>query len=75
MALRDKASKTWTETFCVPRSPFFLIVKEDDSIGLFVGETERGKSRRKDMSPMGDKVRIHIDSHRSDGADYSLFLL
>lgn len=28
----------------------------DDSIGLFIGETERGKIRRKDMSPMGDKV-------------------
>ena len=25
------------------------------------------------MSPMGDKVRIHFDSHRSQGADYSLF--
>ena len=38
-------------------------------------ETELGKSRRKDMSPMGDKVRIHLDSHQSDGADYSFFLL
>ena len=56
---------------CSISDPFVLIVREDDSIGLFIGETERGKIRRKDMSPMGDKVRIHVKSHRSDGADYS----
>jgi hypothetical protein len=32
-----------------------LVLREDDSIGLFI-ETERGRIRRKDMSPMGDKV-------------------
>jgi cleavage and polyadenylation specificity factor subunit 1 len=37
--------------------PYVLIFREDDSIGLFV-ETERGRIRRKDMSPMGDKVRF-----------------
>jgi len=58
---------------CSISDPFVLIVREDDSIGLFIGETERGKIRRKDMSPMGDKVRIHLESHRSHGADYSLF--
>ena len=35
---------------CSISGPFVLIVKEDDSIGLFMGETERGKSRRKDVS-------------------------
>jgi hypothetical protein len=35
---------------------FVLILREDETIGLFIGETERGKIRRKDMSPMGDKV-------------------
>lgn len=41
---------------CCISDPFVLIIREDDSIGLFIGETERGKIRRKDMSPMGDKV-------------------
>lgn len=41
---------------CSICDPFVLIVREDDSIGLFIGEPERGKIRRKDMSPMGDKV-------------------
>jgi hypothetical protein len=41
---------------CSISDPFVFIVREDDSIGLFIGETERGKIRRKDMSPMGDKV-------------------
>ncbi|KAG6864394.1 hypothetical protein C0991_009920 [Blastosporella zonata] len=41
---------------CSISDPFVLIVREDDSIGLFIGETERGKIRRKDMSPMGDKA-------------------
>jgi len=58
---------------CSISSPFVLIVKEDDSIGPFMGETEHGNIGER-MSPMGDKVRIHLDSHRSDGADYSFFL-
>jgi cleavage and polyadenylation specificity factor subunit 1 len=41
---------------CSISDPFVLILREDDSIGLFIAETERGKIRRKDMSPMGDKV-------------------
>jgi cleavage and polyadenylation specificity factor subunit 1 len=44
---------------CSISDPFVFIVREDDSIGLFIGETERGKIRRKDMSPMGDKVSFH----------------
>lgn len=43
--------------YCSICDPFILIIREDDSIGLFVGEAERGKIRRKDMSPMGEKVR------------------
>ncbi|KAF8056614.1 CPSF A subunit region-domain-containing protein [Lyophyllum atratum] len=45
---------------CSISDPFVLIVREDDSIGLFIGETERGKIRRKDMSPMGDKTSRYI---------------
>lgn len=41
---------------CSICDPFVLILREDETIGLFIGETERGKIRRKDMSPMGDKV-------------------
>jgi len=41
---------------CSILDPFVFILREDDTIGLFIGETERGKIRRKDMSPMGDKV-------------------
>jgi hypothetical protein len=42
---------------CSICDPFVLIHREDDSIGLFI-ETDRGRIRRKDMSPMGDKVCI-----------------
>ena len=46
---------------CSILDPFVLILREDETIGLFIGELERGKIRRKDMSPMGDKVRVgHI---------------
>lgn len=45
---------------CSISDPFVLIIREDDSIGLFIGETERGKIRRKDMSPMGDKVCLFL---------------
>ncbi|KAF8555471.1 hypothetical protein OG21DRAFT_1496241 [Imleria badia] len=40
---------------CSICDPFVLILREDETIGLFIGETERGKIRRKDMSPMGEK--------------------
>ena len=40
----------------------FIIIRKDDTIGLFIGEMERGKIRRKDVSPMGEKV---------DGSGYS----
>jgi cleavage and polyadenylation specificity factor subunit 1 len=41
--------------------PYVLIMREDDTLGLFVGEPSRGKVRRKDMSAFGDKARISID--------------
>ncbi|KAL6299343.1 CPSF A subunit region-domain-containing protein [Sparassis latifolia] len=46
--------------FCSICDPFVLIIREDDSIGLFIGETERGKIRRKDMSPMGEKTSRYL---------------
>ena len=47
--------------YCSICDPFVFILREDDTIGLFIGEPERGKIRRKDMSPMGEKVRFsHI---------------
>lgn len=42
--------------FCYISDPFVLIIREDGSLGLFVGDAERGRIRRKDMTPMGEKV-------------------
>ena len=42
--------------YCSISDPFVLILREDDSLGLFVGDAERGKIRRKDMTPMGEKA-------------------
>ena len=41
---------------CSILDPYVLVFREDDSIGMFIGEPGRGKIRRKDMSPMGEKV-------------------
>jgi len=46
--------------YCSICDPFVFILREDDTIGLFIGEPERGKIRRKDMSPMGEKVRVSL---------------
>ncbi|KAI0938339.1 hypothetical protein AcW1_001910 [Taiwanofungus camphoratus] len=46
--------------FCSICDPFVLIIRDDDSIGLFIGESERGKIRRKDMSPMGEKTSRYL---------------
>ena len=43
--------------YCCISDPFVMILREDDTLGLFVGDAERGKIRRKDMTPMGEKVR------------------
>jgi cleavage and polyadenylation specificity factor subunit 1 len=48
---------------CSISDPFVLILREDDSLGLFIGEPDRGKIRRKDMSPMGDKVCRAVPSY------------
>ncbi|KAI5121116.1 hypothetical protein M0805_002789 [Coniferiporia weirii] len=42
--------------YCSISDPFVLIIREDDTLGLFVGDAERGRIRRKDMTPMGEKV-------------------
>lgn len=42
--------------FAAILDPFVLVLREDDTLGLFVGEPSRGKIRRKDMSALGDKV-------------------
>lgn len=38
------------------QDPFIVILREDDTLGLFVGEPAKLKLRRKDMSLLGDKV-------------------
>ncbi|KAL0957913.1 hypothetical protein HGRIS_000094 [Hohenbuehelia grisea] len=45
---------------CSISDPFVFILREDETIGLFIGETERGKIRRKDMSAMGDKTSRYV---------------
>lgn len=40
---------------CSISDPYILIFREDDTIGLFVAADAR-RIRRKDMSPMGEKV-------------------
>ena len=51
---------------CSISDPFILILREDDTLGLFVGEAERGKIRRKDMSAMGEKVSLVNSSASKD---------
>ena len=55
---------------CSICDPFVLIIREDDTIGLFIGEIEKGKIRRKDMSPMGDKVRRSASPQASLAHEY-----
>ena len=55
--------------YCSICDPFVFILREDDTIGLFIGEPERGKIRRKDMSPMGEKVRFSRIVSSSPGTD------
>jgi cleavage and polyadenylation specificity factor subunit 1 len=42
--------------------PYILILREDDTLGLFVGEPSRSKLRRKDMTAFGDKVHLPFSS-------------
>lgn len=55
---------------CHISDPFILIIREDDTLGLFIGEAERGKIRRKDMSTMGDKVDIPSSLHDGFSDEY-----
>ncbi|KAL5476911.1 CFT1 [Sanghuangporus weigelae] len=52
----DGATKRPKIRYCFISDPFILIIREDESLGLFVGDAERGRIRRKDMTPMGEKV-------------------
>lgn len=52
----DGAVKRPKIRFCSIADPFVLVIREDESLGLFVGDAERGRIRRKDMTPMGEKV-------------------
>jgi hypothetical protein len=59
--------------------PYALVIREDDSLGLFIGR-EGGTIRRKDMSPMGEKVPFLFLSntlcltseHSHGGADIAI---
>jgi hypothetical protein len=53
--------------YCCISDPFVLVLRDDDTLGLFVGDAERGRIRRKDMTPMGDKVQVN--ENRSDITD------
>ncbi|KAJ7130141.1 CPSF A subunit region-domain-containing protein [Mycena epipterygia] len=44
---------------CSISDPFVIVIREDDSIGMFI-ETDKGRIRRKDMSPMGDKSSRYL---------------
>lgn len=52
----DGATKRPKIRYSCVSDPFILIIREDESLGLFVGDAERGRIRRKDMTPMGEKV-------------------
>jgi len=41
---------------CSVLDPYVLIIREDETIGLYLGVESRGKLRRKDMTAMGDKA-------------------
>jgi cleavage and polyadenylation specificity factor subunit 1 len=53
--VEDKVVRPKIRFGCV-LDPFILILREDDTLGLFVGEPTRNKIRRKDMTALGDKV-------------------
>ena len=49
--------------YCCISDPFILVTREDESLGLFVGDAERGRIREKDMTSMGEKARSKQDSY------------
>ena len=52
----DGSPKRAKIRYCSISDPFILILREDETLGLFVGDAEKGRIRRKDMTPMGEKV-------------------
>ncbi|CAK5269347.1 unnamed protein product [Mycena citricolor] len=44
---------------CSILDPYAIVIREDDSIGMFI-ETDKGRIRRKDMSSMGDKSSRYL---------------
>ncbi|KAJ3793908.1 CPSF A subunit region-domain-containing protein [Lentinula aff. detonsa] len=45
---------------CSISDPYVLILREDDTMGLFIGEASKGKLRRKDMSMLGGKTSKYL---------------
>ncbi|KAJ4482302.1 CPSF A subunit region-domain-containing protein [Lentinula aciculospora] len=45
---------------CSISDPYVLILREDDTMGLFIGEASKGKLRRKDMSMLGGKTSRYL---------------
>ncbi|KAJ3894218.1 CPSF A subunit region-domain-containing protein [Lentinula edodes] len=45
---------------CSISDPYVLILREDDTMGLFIGEVSKGKLRRKDMSMLGGKTSKYL---------------
>ncbi|KAJ3777509.1 CPSF A subunit region-domain-containing protein [Lentinula raphanica] len=45
---------------CSISDPYALILREDDTMGLFIGEASKGKLRRKDMSMLGGKTSKYL---------------
>lgn len=50
---------------CSISDPYVLILREDDTMGLFIGEVSKGKLRRKDMSMLGGKVSVNYSEQRN----------
>ncbi|CEL62153.1 Protein CFT1 OS=Cryptococcus neoformans var, neoformans serotype D (strain B-3501A) GN=CFT1 PE=3 SV=1 [Rhizoctonia solani AG-1 IB] len=42
--------------------PFIVVLREDDTFGLFVGDTAKGRVRRKDVSHFGDNGTICLSA-------------
>jgi cleavage and polyadenylation specificity factor subunit 1 len=67
--LRDVDSNIYRSKIkaCHISDPFVLLMREDETIGLFIA-TEHGRIRRKDMSPMGEKVPFFFYSITTEDA-------
>ncbi|KAF9078133.1 CPSF A subunit region-domain-containing protein [Rhodocollybia butyracea] len=45
---------------CSISDPYVMILREDGTMGLFIGEAAKGKVRRKDMSMLGGKTSKYV---------------